>query len=99
MRIRVTVITAALLLAFASQTWAQGTAQIPTTPPPQTRIPASSLGFVDFGYRGTSTSGDAARYERYRDDRDGVYSAFGYSRQTDTKIASASVYNAGYRDQ
>ena len=99
MRIRIIAITVALLLASASLTWAQGTAQIPTTQPSQTRIPASSLGFVDFGYRGTSASGDVARYERYRDDRDGVYTAFGYARQTDTIVASASVSNAGYRDQ
>ena len=99
MRTRISAITVALLLTSASWTWAQGTAQIPTTPPPQTKITPGSLGFVDFGYRGTSASGDVARFERYRDSRDGVYSALGYSKQTDTKVYSASMFNAGYHDQ
>lgn len=42
-------------------------AAIAQTPPPGT------TGFFDFGGRGTSTTGDAARYERYRDMGNGLF--------------------------
>ena len=99
MRIKFTVITAALLLASASFAWAQGVAQVPVLSPPQTKISADSLGWIDFGFRGTSVSGDEARYERYRDLRDGAYSALSFAKQTDTKIYSVSAFNVGYHDQ
>jgi MtrB/PioB family decaheme-associated outer membrane protein len=99
MRIKTVVITAALLLASASIAWAQGVAQVPVLSPPQTTITAESLGWIDFGFRGTSVSGDQARYERYRDLRDGAYSALSFAKQTDTKIYKATAFNVGYHDQ
>lgn len=99
MRIKFTAMTAALLLASASLAWAQGVAQVPVQSPPQTKISSESIGWIDFGFRGTSVSGDEARYERYRDLRDGAYSALSFAKQTDTKVYSASAFNVGYHDQ
>jgi hypothetical protein len=97
---RFTAITAALLLASASVAWAQGVAQVPIqTPLPQAIITADQLGWIDFGFRGTSVTGDEARYERYRDLRDGAYSALSFAKQTDTKMYSATAFNVGYHDQ
>lgn len=96
---RVTAITVALLLASASLAWAQGVAQVPIQSPPLTKISADQLGWIDFGFRGTSVTGDEARYERYRDMRDGAYSALSFAKQTDEKIYSASAFNVGYHDQ
>ena len=53
-----------------------------TTPPATPEQPAAPAdvtgavrwtGFLDFGVRGTDLSGDAARYERYRDMSDGLF--------------------------
>ena len=56
-------------------------------------------GSVDFGFRGTSTSGDAARYERFRDLRDGSWTRFLYGKATDSYLFDARAQNIGYRDQ
>ena len=78
------ILSAAILLMSTGT----GTAQIPTTPQTKPPAPAAaqppaapepvlpSLGSIDFGARITGTDGDAARYERYRDLRDGVSSLF-----------------------
>ena len=58
---------AALLFASTTMAWAQAK----PTPAP-TPAPTPSNGSLDIGGRFTSTTGDAARYERYRDLRDGV---------------------------
>ncbi len=69
MRMRLTLTTSALVLAFSGVSHAQQTA------------PAASgttlfglKGTVDFGFRGTSVDGDEARFERYQDLRSGVFS-------------------------
>jgi hypothetical protein len=65
-----------------------GTAQTPAKPPPQppaapaTAVP--SLGSIDFGFRGTETDVDEARYERYRDLRNGAASRFLFGKETAT---------------
>ena len=63
---RVFTCLAASLLLLPSPASAQGTPTGPT-------MPAGTTGFFDFGGRGTSTSGDAARYERYRDMGNGLF--------------------------
>jgi len=73
--------------AAGAQTGTQGTADAPFT------------GTVDVGGLFTGTDGDAARYERYRDLRDGVFTNVRVSRFTDTFQLGASAQHAGYRDQ
>jgi hypothetical protein len=94
MRNRILTICAAVLLASVHQAAAQDP---PTKPVPAPGIP--QMGLFDFGFRGTSTDGDEARYERYRDLRDGASTFFTLSRDTDRYRSSASFSNAGYRDQ
>ena len=60
---------------------------------------APTNGSIDFGFRGTSTSGDAARYERFRDLRDGSWSRVLFGKKTDSYLFDANAGNIGYRDQ
>jgi hypothetical protein len=78
----------AVVLLLASATFAQ--AQQETTPP---------NGTIDVGGRFTSTTGDEARYERYRDLRDGANINFLYNKETDNWTFDIKALNAGYRDQ
>jgi MtrB/PioB family decaheme-associated outer membrane protein len=61
---------------------------------------APKLGTIDFGFRGTNVNGDASRYYRVRDWRDGGYlSGFRFEKVTDTTLWHADATNVGYRDQ
>ena len=110
MRNRTVILLGALLLASA----VTARAQQQTTPSTsvgangqaagQTATPASSftprLGWIDFGYRGDSLSGDEARYNRYRDLRDGAtLNAFQMKKETEANYFFARAENVGYRDQ
>jgi hypothetical protein len=88
MRNRLTIVTAALLLASATTGRAQEMPQPATT----------AAGTIDVGGRFTSTDGDEARYERYRDLRDGVNANFFYSKETPNWTFDAFAKNIGYRD-
>jgi MtrB/PioB family decaheme-associated outer membrane protein len=103
-----TILIGALLLASAG--FAQAQDQQQQTTPTQTTAaqtpatPASSFtpkfGTVDFGFRGDSVSGDEARYNRYRDFRDGAFlENFRFNRETETTFFRAEANNVGYRDQ
>jgi len=102
MRIRMTTASAAILLVSAAGAAAQ---QIPWTPTPPviTTAEAGTIGewngSVDVGARVTSTDGDAARYERYRDLRDGATSLIGVGKRTDQYLFDFKADNVGYRDQ
>lgn len=92
--------TAALLLASASLAWAQ------QQPLPQQQQQSGSTvsatttgGTLDIGGRFSSTTGDKARFERYRDLRDGANVNLVYGKVTDNYIFNVNVANAGYRDQ
>lgn len=62
------------------------------TPPP--------VGSLDVGARVSDVDGDAARYQRYRDLRDGAFlENFKYRRETDAWLFKSSVAHLGYRDQ
>src|SRR5512143_3331068 len=90
MRNRLTIGIAALLLASARIGGAQDKPQQgPTT---------ASSGTVDIGGRFTSTDGDEARYEHYRDLRDGVNANFLYNKETSGWTLDAFAKNIGYRD-
>jgi MtrB/PioB family decaheme-associated outer membrane protein len=67
---------------------------------PEATDTAPRIGSVDAGVRVTSVDGDAARYQRYRDLRDGGFlEAFTYTRDKDTWIFDARADHVGYRDQ
>jgi len=86
-------VTAAALLVASLE----ARAQTPPTKPEPAAVPA--LGELDLGYRGGSVSGDEARFERYRDLREGVTSFFQLRRSVDKYRFEATAANAGYRDQ
>lgn len=89
MRNRLMIGTAALLLASATYAGAQDKPQPDTTP---------SNGSIEVGGRFTSTTGDEARYERYRDLRDGANLNFLYSKETTDWTFDVKAKNIGYRD-
>jgi hypothetical protein len=90
MRNRVMIGAAALLLASATYAGAQETQQQETT--------TASSGSFDIGGRFTTTDGDEARYERYRDLRDGVNSNFFFKKDTSSWTFDFLAKNIGYRD-
>ena len=93
MRIGLTFTAGALLLVCAGAARAQEAAAAdgPTL--------LGLRGTIDFGARGTSTEGDAARYERYRDLRSGAFSRIVLGQETSRRIIGIRIDNAGYRDQ
>jgi hypothetical protein len=88
MRNRLMIGTAALLLASATYAGAQEMPQPETT----------SSGTIDVGGRFTTTDGDEARYERYRDLRDGANVNFFYNKVTPNWTFDFLAKNIGYRD-
>ena len=56
-------------------------------------------GQVDVGGMFTTTDGDEARYERYRDLRDGAYTSFKLGQETGSYLFGATASHIGYRDQ
>jgi MtrB/PioB family decaheme-associated outer membrane protein len=77
-----------------------GAAQTPQPSASQTPAPALPFtGTFDVGGLVTATDGDQARYERYRDTRDGVYSSFNLHRATGSYLFDANASHIGYRDQ
>lgn len=86
MRTKLIVLTAALLCS-APLAHAQ---QAASTEP---------AGVADFGVRAGTTEGDAARYERYRDLRNGAFSRVEFGKQSETSKFEFGAWNIGYRDQ
>src|SRR5262245_9160170 len=100
MRTRTMILIGALLVASASYAQAQDTK--PDTPQPAHTLSTftPNLGTIDFGYRGTSFTGDVARYNRYRDLRDGPYvNRFRHAKETENTAFRAEANNVGYYDQ
>jgi MtrB/PioB family decaheme-associated outer membrane protein len=93
MRTRFLTIAALLLVARV------GYAQAPPSQPAQPAARSPFQGNVDFGGLFTTTDGDEARYERYRDTRDGVFSNLSVNRNTSSSVFSAHALHPGYRDQ
>ena len=56
-------------------------------------------GIVDVGIRAGTTTGDLARYERYRDLRNGAFSRVQFGKDSDRYRFSLGASNIGYRDQ
>jgi MtrB/PioB family decaheme-associated outer membrane protein len=84
--------TAVLCFAVTGVASAQQTSAAPAAAPALT-------GIVDIGYRGSSVDGDKARWERYRDLRDGLTSRADVGKTTDRYVFRFRVANAGYHDQ
>jgi MtrB/PioB family decaheme-associated outer membrane protein len=100
MRNRLMIGTAALLLASATFAWAQEKPQANETQQSGQAVSATTTGgTLDIGGRFTSTTGDEARYERYRDLRNGANVNLVYGKVTPDWIFDVKVFNAGYRDQ
>ena len=60
----------------------------------------SLFGQIDFGGRLTDVTGDEARYQRYRDLRDGVFVSVPFAHvERDRWWINLTVQNTGYRDQ
>ncbi len=93
MRTRLAVTTAALIIAAASA----AQAQTPPTKPEPAAVP--SVGEVEVGVRGGTVSGDEARFERFRDLREGATSFLQWKRHAEKYRIDASASNIGYRDQ
>jgi MtrB/PioB family decaheme-associated outer membrane protein len=95
MRFRTSLLTIAWLampVAAAGQTTA--------TPPGPTVGQSQTTGWLDFGARSTSTTGEPSRYERYRDLRDGAFlQTFRFERGSGNWFLGAAADNAGRRDQ
>ena len=107
MRTRTTTLIGALLLIFAGVAHAQQmpaaaalAPQVVSTPVPTATAFGPKLGQVDFGFRAGSVDGDAARYNRFRDLRQGGYvDRFKLNKETETWALQARASNVGYRDQ
>jgi hypothetical protein len=93
-RVRISSFVIALaLVAAPAITSAQRLAQTP----PVTR---SAIGSIDFGVRGTTTKGDAARYERYRDMGDGLFlQRVQVNREVNNWVLDFGGFNVGRSDQ
>lgn len=91
MRNKLTILSAAALLAASTTIgWAQNNPQPTATP---------FNGSLDIGGRFTSTTGDEARYQRYRDLRDGVNANLLFFKETDKWVLDIRATNIGYNDQ
>ena len=82
------VITLALSLAAVAFAGTASAQQTTTTAP-------AFKGTLDFGYRGSSVDGDKARWERYRDLRDGLASKLQVGKETDQYELSLNAGNIG----
>jgi MtrB/PioB family decaheme-associated outer membrane protein len=98
MRKRLVTVAAALLLA-SRPGFAQASQQTPPPAAPAAAAETPLSGTVDVGGQFTTTDGDEARFERYRDSRSGLYSTFRLNKETASSLFSAEAFHVGYRDQ
>lgn len=102
MRNTLIAIAGAMVVACSTTAFAQATLPKPTDPRDQAASSFSGrlFGNVDFGGRFTSVDGDPARYERYRDLRDGPFAKnVSFERRGAEWTLDAFADNIGYRDQ
>lgn len=92
MRNHLMLTSAVLLLALPCVARAQQKETPPATTPAVT-------GWFDVGYRGSSVDGDKARWERYRDLRDGALTKGDFRKETDNYLIRFRTGNVGYHDQ
>lgn len=108
MRNRTLILIGALLLVSPAAAWAQQQQPSAETPaatqtspaPPAVTSESPKIGRIDFGFRGDSVDGDEARYQRFRDLRDGAFlDGVRYQRETESWLFRGEANNVGYRDQ
>jgi hypothetical protein len=97
-------LTVGLVLAAAGGAFAQDppSLALPTDPVAVGRSEFTGrwYGTVDFGARVSTVDGDAARFQRYRDLRSGIYANAGVAgRRSQDWTFEAQAWNIGYRDQ
>src|SRR5262245_12231783 len=108
MRTRLVMLTALLLTARATHAQTPAVqSQAPAlteasaqTPTQATAAPAGKMpftGLFDVGGLFTGTDGDAARFERYRDTRDGLYTNINLHRADPSYLFDANASHIGYR--
>lgn len=90
MRNRLVLCTAMLLLSATGVARAQQAAAARDT---------TMSRWLDLGYRNSTVDGDKARWERYRDMRNGLVANMGFSKETDKVALGFSAANIGYHDQ
>ncbi|MHB1070108.1 MAG: MtrB/PioB family outer membrane beta-barrel protein, partial [Gemmatimonadaceae bacterium] len=91
MRNRYVISAALLMLASASVAGAQQKAAAPAKPALEQAW--------ELGFRATTTTGDEARYERYRDLQSGLASKIWLGKADDAVAYDFSAANVGYNDQ
>lgn len=70
------------------------------TPPQEATGPMATRFTADFGVRGTTTTGDASRYERFRDMSDGVFlETLRFHREQNGWVVDANGNHVGRTDQ
>ncbi len=88
------------MAALGVMMWTASAAFAQTEPASEERALDPELRSVDFGGRFTSVDGDEARFQRYRDLRDGpAIPRFRFTAGTDAWLFSAHADNVGYDDQ
>jgi MtrB/PioB family decaheme-associated outer membrane protein len=94
-------LTVVLLLTLVPAVSAQSTGQSPTQPVQASEPAAGTLANrIDFGARFSGASGDPARWQRYRDLRDGpVVNRFDFKVDRNDWLLALSGDHVGYRDQ
>ena len=102
MRTKIAIFVTALLAGWASAVGAQqATGQPPGDQPAAVNPWNLNLSnWIDLGARGTSVTGDEARFDHFRDMRSGPFlDRFRYVRDTGSQLVSFGADNVGYRDQ
>lgn len=101
MRTTRAVLSAAALLLLATSAAAQTGAQAATQPAqPAETAPGTTANRIDFGARVGTVDGDPARWQRYRDMRDGpVINRFDFRFDRDNWFWTIGGDHVGYRDQ
>src|SRR5258706_12092222 len=105
MTMRIRLWTAATLLLMPSALLAQsapGSTQPQVSPTTPEMVETGLSNSVDVGVRGThfGSGSDEARFERYRDLRNGpVLEGFRYANDTASRTFKAQADHVGYRDQ
>jgi MtrB/PioB family decaheme-associated outer membrane protein len=93
---------AALVVAFSASAYAQATLPTPVGPRDQavSSLSGKLYGNIDFGGHFSDINGDEARFQRYRDLRDGpLVDNVLFNRRGETWTLSAAATKMGYRDQ
>lgn len=90
-----------MVMALAAQVGVASAQSASPSPQPAAAAPASPpLGTIEFGGRVTGVTGDPARFQRYRDLRDGAtLRLFRFDNERTNWSFTAAADNVGYRDQ